>query len=53
MTLTFGLDLILYNFMTVYYSATPRRITLDLGSLDWAALPSRSIGCSACCWRWV
>ena len=34
MTLTFGLDLILYNFMTVYYSATPRRITLDLGSLD-------------------
>ena len=34
MTLTFGLDLILYNFMTVYYSATPRRITLDLGALD-------------------
>ena len=34
MTLTFGLDLILYNFMTVYYSATPRRMTLDLGALD-------------------
>src|SRR5258708_21551639 len=30
MTLTFGLDLILYNFMTVYYTATPRRVTLDL-----------------------
>ena len=24
LTLTFGLDLILYNFMTVYYTATPR-----------------------------
>jgi branched-chain amino acid transport system permease protein len=34
LTLTFGLDLILYNFMTVYYTATPRRVTLDLGSLD-------------------
>ncbi len=34
MTLTFGLDLILYNFMTVYYTATPRRVTLDLGTLD-------------------
>jgi branched-chain amino acid transport system permease protein len=34
LTLTFGLDLILYNFMTVYYTATPRRITLDLGTLD-------------------
>ena len=34
MTLTFGLDLILYNFMTVYYTATPRRITLNLGSVD-------------------
>src|SRR5215510_4477955 len=28
LTLTFGLDLILYNFMTVYYTATPRRVTL-------------------------
>src|ERR1700716_800881 len=36
MTLTFGLDLILYNFMTVYYSATPRRITLDLGAVQFA-----------------
>src|SRR4051812_7873419 len=34
MTLTFGLDLILYNFMTVYYTATPRRVTLDLGATD-------------------
>ncbi len=34
LTLTFGLDLILYNFMTVYYTATPRRVTLDLGTLD-------------------
>src|SRR5258707_11911781 len=34
MTLTFGLDLILYNFMTVYYSATPRRLTLDLGVIE-------------------
>jgi branched-chain amino acid transport system permease protein len=34
MTLTFGLDLILYNFMTVYYTATPRRVTLDFGTLD-------------------
>jgi branched-chain amino acid transport system permease protein len=34
LTLTFGLDLILYNFMTVYYTATPRRVTLDLGVLE-------------------
>src|SRR6266851_7801411 len=34
LTLTFGLDLILYNFMTVYYTATPRRVTLDLGVID-------------------
>jgi branched-chain amino acid transport system permease protein len=34
LTLTFGLDLILYNFMTVYYTATPLRVTLDLGALD-------------------
>jgi branched-chain amino acid transport system permease protein len=34
LTLTFGLDLILYNFMTVYYTATPRRVILDLGTLD-------------------
>ncbi len=34
LTLTFGLDLILYNFMTVYYTATPRRVTLDLGAVD-------------------
>lgn len=34
LTLTFGLDLILYNFMTVYYTATPRRVTLDLGVIE-------------------
>ena len=34
LTLTFGLDLILYNFMTVYYTATPRRVILDFGTLD-------------------
>lgn len=34
LTLTFGLDLILYNILTVYFSATPRRVTLDLGSLN-------------------
>jgi branched-chain amino acid transport system permease protein len=41
MTLTFGLDLILYNFMTVYYTATPRRVTLDLGatSIGGIAIP--------------
>src|SRR5476649_1245545 len=41
MTLTFGLDLILYNFMTVYYTATPWRVTLDLGatSIGGIAIP--------------
>jgi branched-chain amino acid transport system permease protein len=34
LTLTFGLDLILYNFMTVYYTATPVRVTLDLGIVE-------------------
>src|SRR5256714_7559416 len=34
LTLTFGLDLILYNLMTVYYTATPRRVTLDLGIVE-------------------
>jgi branched-chain amino acid transport system permease protein len=38
LTLTFGLDLILYNFMTVYYTATPRRVTLDLGALNVAGI---------------
>lgn len=38
LTLTFGLDLILYNFMTVYYTATPRRVTLDLGVVDLAGI---------------
>jgi branched-chain amino acid transport system permease protein len=34
LTLTFGLDMIIYNFITVVWSATPRRITLDLGQVD-------------------
>ena len=34
LTLTFGLDLMLYNFMTVYYTATPVRVTLDLGVVE-------------------
>jgi branched-chain amino acid transport system permease protein len=38
LTLTFGLDLILYNFMTVYYTATPVRITLDLGVVDFGGI---------------
>ena len=32
--LTFGLDLILYNIMIVYFSATPRQVTLNLGSVQ-------------------
>jgi branched-chain amino acid transport system permease protein len=34
LTLTFGLDMILYNMMTVYFSATPRRVMLNMGSID-------------------
>lgn len=34
LTLTFGLDMILYNLMTVFFTATPRRVTLDLGSIE-------------------
>jgi branched-chain amino acid transport system permease protein len=33
LTVTFGLDLILYNAMNVVFDATPRRVTLDLGTL--------------------
>ena len=33
-TVTFGLDLILYNAMNVVFDATPRRVTLDLGTLS-------------------
>ena len=38
LTLTFGLDMILYNLMTVYFTATPRRITLDLGNVEFLGL---------------
>ena len=34
LTLTFGLDMILYNLMTVFFTATPRRVTLDLGTVE-------------------
>ncbi|MDM7946630.1 MAG: branched-chain amino acid ABC transporter permease [Oceanibaculum nanhaiense] len=34
LTLTFGLDMILYNLMTVFFTATPRRVTMDLGSIE-------------------
>lgn len=34
LTLTFGLDMILYNLMTVFFSATPRRVRLDIGSFE-------------------
>jgi branched-chain amino acid transport system permease protein len=34
LTLTFGLDMILYNAMNLAFEATPRRITMDLGRLD-------------------
>jgi branched-chain amino acid transport system permease protein len=33
LTVTFGLDLVLYNAMNVLFDATPRRITMDLGTL--------------------
>lgn len=33
LTLTFGLDMILYNLMTYWFTATPRRVTLDLGAI--------------------
>jgi len=38
LTLTFGLDMILYNVMTVYFSATPRRVTIDTGTLEYAGV---------------
>lgn len=34
LTLTFGLEMILYNAMTLAFTATPRRVALDLGVLD-------------------
>ncbi|MGC3985462.1 MAG: branched-chain amino acid ABC transporter permease [Pseudorhodoferax sp.] len=33
LTVTFGLDLVLYNAMNVVFDTTPRRVTLDLGTL--------------------
>lgn len=34
LTLTFGLDMILYNIMTVFFTATPRRVMLHMGSVE-------------------
>ena len=33
LTLTFGLDMVLYNAMNATFDATPRRVTLELGRL--------------------
>ena len=33
LTVTFGLDLVLYNAMNVVFDTTPRRVTLDMGTL--------------------
>lgn len=38
LTLTFGLDMILYNLMTVFFTATPRRVSLDFGRLDYLGI---------------
>lgn len=34
LTLTFGLDMIMYNVMNIAFTATPRRVTLDLGRVE-------------------
>ncbi|WP_108261242.1 branched-chain amino acid ABC transporter permease [Mangrovicoccus ximenensis] len=34
LTLTFGLDMILYNLMTVYFTATPRRVSMEFGRVE-------------------
>lgn len=33
LTVTFGLDMILYNAMNVTFDATPRRVSLDIGTI--------------------
>lgn len=38
LTLTFGLDLILYNVMTVYFTATIRRVTVNYGNIELGSL---------------
>jgi branched-chain amino acid transport system permease protein len=38
LTLTFGLDMILYNFMNLGFDATPRRVSLDFGRLNIAGV---------------
>jgi branched-chain amino acid transport system permease protein len=34
LTLTFGLEMILYNIMNMLFTATPRRVALDMGVLN-------------------
>jgi branched-chain amino acid transport system permease protein len=34
LTLTFGLEMILYNIMNLLFTATPRRVALDMGVLN-------------------
>jgi len=38
LTLTFGLEMILYNAMNLAFSATPRRIVLDMGVVNFGEL---------------
>lgn len=49
LTLTFGLDMIMYNAMNLAFTATPRRVTLDLGRVDFlgVVLPVDRLGAMA------
>jgi branched-chain amino acid transport system permease protein len=38
LVLTFGLDMILYNVMVLGFSATPRRVALDMGVLEFGTM---------------
>jgi branched-chain amino acid transport system permease protein len=38
LVLTFGLDMILYNAMVLGFSATPRRVALDMGVLEFGTM---------------
>jgi branched-chain amino acid transport system permease protein len=38
LTLTFGLDMILYNLMNMTFTATPVRVTLDLGRVSFGSV---------------
>ncbi len=49
LVLTFGLDMILYNAMVLGFTATPRRLVLDMGRIDFlgATLPLDRIAAMA------